>query len=110
MVIFSCLCGQPSVIYFRVFDEYPKIDFFVWRENAKKIFSNRICTCICHILFHENFFFLLEFYFLFQKIVEITKNRREKIVEKFRMGKNDAWKILCDQSFFYFSISRVGKI
>jgi len=62
--------------YFRVFDEYSKIDFFVWRENAKKIFSSRLCTCIFHILFHENLIFFLEIYYFFFKKSEFLRPKK----------------------------------
>jgi len=83
-----------------VLDEYPKIDFFVWRENAKKYFRAAFAPAFVTLFVRENiilFFGILLFFF--QKI---GISRAKKIVEKIRMDQNDAWKIWCHQIFLFF--------
>ena len=66
--------------YFRVFDEYSKIDFFCVARKREKIFSSRICTCIFVTLFVREIiilFFGILFFFSKNGNFSSEKNRRK---------------------------------
>ena len=93
--------------YFRVFDEDPKIDFFVCTYFSYAARKN-IFEPHSHLHFISwKYKYFLEFYYLFLKKLEfLTPKKSYKNSEwiKMMLGKFGASK------FFYFSISRLGKI
>ena len=62
-----------------MFDEYPKIDFFVWRENAKKYFRAAFTPAIVTLFVRENIilFFGILFFFSKNRNFSGEKNRRK---------------------------------